>query len=149
MKTSKSATGTRKRTAKPALPQSPQDYLNAIADPARRRDMTVLHRLIRNVAPDLKPHLQYGFIGYGTYHYKYDSGLEGDWGVLGLSSRAAYISLYVSATDGKQYVAEKYRQRLPKADIGKSCVRFKRLSDVNLKVLEQLIREGVAALVSA
>ena len=134
----------RQAASKPAAQQSPQEYLDAIADPARRRDMTDLHRLIRKLAPTLKPFAEYGGIGYGRYHYKYASGREGDSAMIGLSSRVAYISLYVCASDGKQYVAERYKQKLAKANIGKCCVRFKRLSDLDPKILEQLIREGAS-----
>ena len=65
---------------------------------------------------------------------------EGDWFRVGLSSRAQYISLYCCACDTGGYVAEGFKARLPKADIGKSCVRFKRVSDVDLGVLRELLR---------
>ena len=81
-----------------------------------------------------------GIIGYGSYHYKYDSGREGDAAIIGLSSRARYISLYVNVG-----VAEEHRAELPKADIGKACVRFKRLDDVDRAVLAKLVAETVKA----
>lgn len=51
-----------------------------------------------------------------------------------------YISLYCCAADDDGYVAEQFKERLPKANIGKSCVRFKRLSDLDEEVLKELIR---------
>jgi hypothetical protein len=64
--------------------------------------------------------------------------------VLGISSRKRYISFYVVAEDGEGgYLAESYRDRLPKADIGKSCVRFRHLDDLDEKVLRELIRAAV------
>lgn len=84
-----------------------------------------------------------GMIGYGRYHYRYASGREGDWCLLGLASHKRYISLYVTAEDGKGgYLAEAYRDRLPKADIGKSCVRFRRLDDLDQDALRELVREA-------
>ena len=80
-------------------------------------------------------------LGYGSHHYRYASGREGDWFLIGLASQKRYISLYVCATDADGYVAEHYRERLPKADIGKSCIRFKRLADVDLEVLGELVGE--------
>jgi hypothetical protein len=62
-----------------------------------------------------------------------------------VASNASYISLYVSAVDGECYVAEQYRELLSKANIGKSCVRFKRLADLDQAALENLIREGARA----
>ncbi|WP_281369134.1 DUF1801 domain-containing protein [Phytohabitans rumicis] len=108
----------------------------------RRGDVQLLHELIRREAPELAPYVQSGMLGYGSYHYRYDSGREGDWFVVGLAGRKAYVSLYVSATVGDRYLAETYRDRLPKADIGRSCVRIKRLSDVNLDTVAALIREA-------
>lgn len=52
-----------------------------------------------------------------------------------------YISLYVMCTKDGQYLAESYKERLPKASIGKSCIRFKHLSDVDLEVIEQLLKD--------
>ena len=62
-----------------------------------------------------------------------------------MASNASYISLYVSAGDGKGYLAERFKKALPKANIGKCCVRFKRLNDLDGAALAKLIREGVAA----
>jgi hypothetical protein len=81
-------------------------------------------------------------LGYGPWHYKYASGREGDGFRIGLASNKNYISLYILATDGKHYVAEQFKKALPKASIGKSCVRFKRLSDLDKSALSNLIREG-------
>ena len=81
-------------------------------------------------------------LAYGSIQYRSKSGREGDWFVAALASQKRYISLYVSCTTEEGYLAEQYRERLPKADIGKSCVRFKRLSDVDEEVLRDLIREA-------
>ena len=126
---------------KPERATSPENYLEQIDEP-RRTEMEALDRLIRDTAPQLERHLQSGMLGYGAFRYRYASGREGDWFVIGLASQKRYISLYVCATDGERYLAENYRDRLPKADIGKSCVRFKRLHDVDLEVLEELVGEA-------
>jgi hypothetical protein len=119
--------------------RTPEEYIAALPEP-RRDDVRLLHDLIRREAPELEPHLRSGMLGYGSYHYRYDSGREGDWFVVGLASRKAYVSLYVSATEGDRYLAETYRDRLPKADIGRGCVRIKRLSDVDLATVAELVR---------
>jgi hypothetical protein len=107
--------------------------------------MRELHKLITRTAPKLKPKLWGGMIGYGQFHYRYATGREGDWFVVGLMARKDGISFYSCLSDGKQYIAEKYKKELPKADIGKSCIRFKRLADVDPRVLAKIIRENVAA----
>ena len=59
-------------------------------------------------------------LAYGPWHYKYASGREGDWFRIGVASDKNYISLYICASDGDGYVAERYKAALPKANIGKA-----------------------------
>ena len=111
----------------------------------RRQDIQRLHDLVREVAPELEPTMEFGMLGYGKFAYKYASGRKGEWMKIGIANNKQYISLYCCAADEKGYVAERYRERLPKANIGKSCVRFKRLSDLDEEVLRELIRDSAAA----
>ena len=79
------------------------------------------------------------------HHYRSKSGRESDWSTIALASQKRYISLYISpAGERGRYLAESYADRLPKADIGRSCVRTKRLSDVDEGALTELIREAAA-----
>jgi len=119
---------------------TPADYIAGV-DEKRRPDIQRLHDLVREVAPELEPTMEFGMLGYGKLHYRYASGREGDWMKIGIASNKQYISLYCCAADDRGYVAERYRERLPKANIGKSCVRFKRLDDLDDDVLRQLIRD--------
>lgn len=120
-------------------------YLAGIADPARRADVEALHALITKVAPDLTPKLWGKIIGYGSYSYHYPSGRSGEWFVLGLASNAASISVYVSATSpGGRYVAEQHAASLAPASVGKSCIRFRRLAQLDPAALERVLREGAA-----
>ncbi len=123
---------------------TPDEYIEALEEP-RRSQIRQLDQLIRETAPALEPHLQSGMLAYGRYHYRYASGREGDWFTVGLASQKRYISLYVTATEGGRYLAEKYRDRLPRADIGRSCVRFRKPEDVDLEALRALIREAALA----
>ncbi len=125
-----------------AVAATPDEYIDGLDEP-RRSEVRQLHELIRREAPALTPHVGMGMLGYGTYHYLYASGREGQASPIALSSRKNYISLYVVAADPDTgYLAESYRDRLPKADIGKSCVRIRRLRDVDEAALAELIREG-------
>lgn len=117
-----------------------EEYISQVEE-RRRPDIQRLHDLVRESAPDLEPTMAYGMLGYGSYHYRYASGREGDWMRIGIANNKQYISLYCCAADDDGYVAERYRERLPKANIGKSCVRFKRLSDLDEGILRELIRE--------
>lgn len=120
--------------------KTPKQYLAELAEP-RRSDVEKLDALIRKVAPKLEPFVHSGMLAYGPMHYKYASGREGDWFKIGVASNAQYISLYACAADDRGYVAERYKELLPKANIGKSCVRFKKFADLDVKALTRLIRE--------
>jgi hypothetical protein len=120
---------------------TPAQYLAKLKEP-RKSDVAALDQIIRK-ATKLQPFIQSGMLAYGRCRLKYAGGREADWFRIGVASNAAYISLYLSATDGKQNVAERYKQALPKADIGRCCVRFKRLSDLDQATLQKMISEGV------
>ena len=120
---------------------TPDEYIAALDEP-RRGEIERLDELIRLTLPDLERVMGSGMIGYGPYHYRYATGREGDASLIALSSRKAYISLYVLCADDGAYLAERYVDRLPKATIGKSCVRFKRTSDIDLDVLRELLAEA-------
>ena len=120
--------------------KTPAEYIAVVAD-ERRPDIAALDALIRTHAPELEPVIMGGMLGYGPFHYRYASGREGDACKLSIASNASYISLYCFASDGKGYVAERYDGRVGKANIGKSCVRFKKLADLDEKALVALIKE--------
>ena len=80
-------------------------------------------------------------IGFGSYHYKYASGHEGDAPILGFSPRKAEFSLYVYSDTEE---SNKLLEKLGKFKIGKVCIYVKRLSDINLEVLEKLSKISIA-----
>ena len=122
---------------------SPEEYIDRLEEP-RRTEIRRVHELIRKTAPNLEPHLASGMLAYGRYQYRPKKGPGGEWMNIALASNKRYISLYIMATDpaGGRYLAETYKDRLPKADIGKSCVRFKSMDELDRAALTQLIREG-------
>lgn len=121
---------------------SADDYIDAHDEP-RRSELRTLHELIRATLPTLE--VQAGAkqgIGYGPFHYRYASGHEGDAFQVSLVARKAAISLYVLSVVDGDYLAPRYAERLPKASIGKSCVRIKRVADIDLEALAELLREA-------
>lgn len=131
--------------ADPKAASNPDEYIERLAEP-RRTEIKQLHDLVREAVPDLEPFMLGGMIGYGPYHYRYASGREGDWAIVALASQKNYISLYVCAGSDAGYVAEGYKDRLPKANIGRSCVRIKRLEDVDPGVVRALVEDGARAM---
>lgn len=132
----------RERLAAPNAPDDPavDEWLAGLAEP-RRSTLTTVHQLIREVAPALAPSLEGGSIGYGPFHYRYETGREGDAHRLVLRGNARYISLYVLAGDEGGHLAEQHAPRLgPKVSVGRSCVRFRTVDDLDLDALRGLVR---------
>lgn len=126
---------------KPTKATTPEAYIAAIPEP-RRQDVETIHALIQKIAPELTPHILSGMIGYGTYHYRYASGKEGDWSLIALASQKNYLSIYICALENGNYIAEQYKEKLPKANIGKSCIRFKTVGDIDLSILKEIIQKA-------
>ena len=129
---------------KPIDAKTPEDYIAKIDEP-RRSEIKELYDFIRKTVPKQTPYIEVGMLGFGKYHYKYASGREGDWALIGLASQKQYISLYICATVDGQYLAEKYKSRIPKASIGKSCIRIKHATDIDKDVLAEMLKEAVTA----
>lgn len=119
---------------------TPKAYLAALEEP-RRAQVKALDAFVRKTVPKLKPYVHSGMLAYGPFTYRSRAGKEQAWFKVGIASNAAAISLYCCAADERGYVAERYVDALPKASIGKSCVRIKRLEDLDLKALAQLLKE--------
>lgn len=117
--------------------QSVQDFVNQIEEP-RKTDILKLMEIAQRLTQ--KEAKMWGtIIGYGNLHYKYKTGHEGDMPLFGLANRKQAITLYVS------YTLEKYPQlkQLGKFSMGKSCLYIKKVSDINLDVLESLITDAI------
>jgi hypothetical protein len=124
-----------------ATAASVAEHLAAIEDEARRQDCEALARLMAQ-ATKLKP-VMWGpsIVGFGSYHYRYDSGHEGDSCLTGFASRKGDISVYLL---GNFPGRDDLLARLGKHKMGKACLYLRRLADVDLKVLERLVIESVA-----
>jgi hypothetical protein len=119
---------------------SPKEYIASV--PAGRRPIVeALDELIRQTVPSLEPFVHAGMLGYGRYHYTYASGREGDWSLVALANQKNYVSLYLCAADDKGYLAETNKDRLGKVSVGRSCIRFKKVEDLNLDVVKELLKK--------
>ena len=123
-----------------AKPTTPTEYLASLP-PEHKAPVTAIHKAIRKALPQLKPVIGYGALGYGPYHYKYESGREGDTAVVGLASRKAGISLYIGGCGEASDLLERNAQRLGKVSVGRCCIRFMKLEDINLKVAIELMKD--------
>jgi len=119
------------------------DYMAAIEKPERRADCDWLLETLTQLTGH-EPKLWGGtlksaIVGFGEYHYKYDSGREGDFMRIGFANRAQSLSIYIMP--GYQDFDDEL-SRLGKHKMGKSCLYIKRLSDVNTDVLTEMLQKG-------
>lgn len=124
---------------KPVKATSSKEYF-AMLPEERRKSMEFLHKFIRDTAPSLKPNFLYNMPGYGSFPYKNAKKEMIGWPIIALASQKNYISLYVCAVEKGEYIAEKNKDTLGKVSVGKSCIRFKKIEDLNLKTLEKVIK---------
>jgi len=120
---------------------SVESYFSTIEDEARRKDCEVLSRLMTKATKQQPKMWGTSIVGFGSYHYKYESGREGDSCLTGFSSRKSDISVYLVASVAAQ---EKLLSKLGKHKMGKGCLYIRKLGDVDRKILEQLIVGSVA-----
>ena len=123
--------------------QSVAAFIDALADPVKCADARALVKLMQRLTGEKPWMWGPSIIGFGSYHYTHGSGREGDMPVACFSPRKAAIVLYgLMGTSG----SEKLIAKLGKYTTGKGCLYIKKLADVDLKVLEELIAKSVAAI---
>lgn len=116
-------------------------YVDAIADEQRREDCRALIAVLTRVTKCEPKMWGAGIVGFGSYHYRYASGHEGDAPLAGFSSRKAAISVYVMAGFAG---SDSLLAQLGKHKVAKACLYVKRLADIDLKVLQKLASGSVA-----
>ena len=120
---------------------SVESYLKAIDDDERRRDCRTLLTLMSRITGEKPRMWGPSIVGFGTYHYRYDSGREGESCVTGFSSRKGALSIYLTASGPGQ---DQLLAKLGKHKMGKACLYVRRLTDVDMAVLEALVRDAIA-----
>ncbi|MCX6153889.1 MAG: DUF1801 domain-containing protein [Candidatus Kapabacteria bacterium] len=114
----------------------PVEFLNSLSDEKKKSDSYVLFNLFKDISGYEPKMWGAGIVGYGDYRYKYASGREGDWFQLGFSPRKDALTLYCMAHF--QYFTE-VLSRLGKFKLGTGCLYIKKLEDVDMTVLKELI----------
>lgn len=124
-------------------PQSVADFIAGVEHPGRREDATALVALMEAETGEKAVMWGSSIVGFGRYHYRYDSGHEGDACLVGFSPRKANIVLYVAADEAKR---ADMLGRLGKHKSGAGCVYVNRLSDVDEAVVREMTRTSVETL---
>lgn len=131
-----------------------EKYITSQPEP-KRSDMRALHRIIQEVMPACKLWFMDGKnsenrivsnpnIGYGLQTIKYADGQNREFYQIGLSANKTGISVYILGLKDKKYLAGTYGEKLGQASVTGYCIKFKALKNINIDVLKEAIRDGVA-----
>ena len=118
------------------------DFLNSVEDEQKQKDAFTLLKIMKQVTKEQPKMWGASIVGFGSYHYKGASGREGDWLVAGFSPRKQNLTLYVQ---GGFNVYTDLLKKLGKHKTGVGCLYINKLSDVDAKVLQELLEKSVKA----
>lgn len=116
------------------------DFINSVEDENKREFAFTILEMMKKITKTEPKMWGPSIIGFGTYHYKYASGREGDWMLVGFSPRKQAMTLYIMAGFSRY---EELLSKLGKFKTGKSCLYIKKTDDVDLKVLKELVTQSV------
>ncbi len=116
------------------------EFLNSVADEQKRKDSFALVQMMEEITGEPASMWGDSIVGFGSYHYKYASGREANWFLVGFSPRKTSLTLYIMS--GFEHY-DKLLAKLGKHKTGKSCLYVKRLTDVDESMLRQLIADSV------
>ncbi len=120
--------------------KSVDKFIDQVEDEQKRDDSQALLNLMKRVTNEAPQMWGDSIVGFGSYHYRYESGREGDMPIVGFSPRVQNLTLYImDGFDAYDALLEK----LGKHKTGKSCLYIKRLEDVDMDILERLVSESV------
>ena len=121
-------------------------YLESVANKRRREDSLVMLKLMEEATGEPAAMWGTSIVGFGSYHYRYESGREGDMMLTGFAPRKQALTLYIM---GGHERYDELMARLGKHRTGSSCVYINKLADVDLDVLRELVADSVAYMRSA
>ena len=119
--------------------KSVNSYLNSIGSEEKREDAHTLLELFKKITKEAAVMWGDSIIGFGNYHYKYDSGREGDMPMTGFSPRKLNFSIYILSGFSKQ---QQLLEQLGPHKIGKSCLYINRLKEIDMDILSQVIKSS-------
>ena len=123
-----------------ATDENVTSFLNRVSDKVRRDDCFAVLEIMKDVTGEEPRMWGPSIVGFGRYHYKYQSGREGEWMITGFSPRKTDLTLYIMP--GFEALPD-LMKRLGRFKTGKSCLYIKKLEDVDRGVLRQLVKQSV------
>ena len=126
--------------------QSVEAFLNNVTDEKKRQDSFTILELMKQVTNEAPKMWGDSIVGFGSYHFVYASGREGDWPLVGFSPRKQSLTLYImSGFDQYDALLEK----LGKFKTGKSCLYIKKIEDIDLPTLTELVKQSVEHMIAS
>ncbi|MDR6547207.1 hypothetical protein J2810_003278 [Chryseobacterium rhizosphaerae] len=130
-----------------------QEYINSQHEP-KRTDMQELHRIILELTPESQLWFLDGKnsegktvsnpnIGYGFHTMQYTDGKTRDFYQIGMSANTTGISIYILGIEDKTYLTQNYGEKIGKASVTGYCIKFKKLKDINIEILQEAIQFGL------
>ncbi len=117
-----------------------ETFLNNVPDERKRQDSFSILELMQQVTGKEPEMWGDSIVGFGSYHYKYKSGREGDWFLTGFSPRKQNLTLYIMSGFDEY---DQLLSKLGKHSTGKSCLYIKKFKDVDMDVLKELVKKSV------
>ena len=121
--------------------ESVEEFLDTVDHPQKKKDSFELLKIMKEVAQEEPIMWGTSIIGFGSYHYRYASGREGDWPIVGFSPRKRSLTVYL--TSSLDEIGD-LLGKLGKHRVGKGCLYINKLSDVDTDVLKEIIKKSIA-----
>jgi len=118
-------------------------FLNSIEDEQKRKDSLEILDIMKKITKSEPAMWGSSIVGFGSYHYKYKSGREGDWFLTGFSPRKQNLTLYIMSGFSEH---DELLKKIGRCKTSKGCLYIKRLSDIDKKVLQQVVKKSVDSL---
>ena len=123
--------------------KSVEKFLKSVKDTTQREDSFTVLKMMQQITKSEPKMWGTSIVGFGTYHYKYESGREGDCALTGFSPRKGNLTLYIMGGFDEQSVKMK---KLGKFKTGKCCLYIKKLEDIDMSVLKDLVKSSVESM---
>lgn len=120
--------------------QNVEEYLKKVENPTKREDSFKILELMKDITNEEPTMWGDSIIGFGSYHYKYKTGREGDWFVTGFAPRKQNLTLYIMSGFDRY---DELLRKLGKHKLGKSCLYINKLKDIDTSILREIVKQSI------
>ena len=120
--------------------QNVEEYINKVENPTKREDSLKILEIMKEISNEEPVMWGDSIIGFGSYHYKYKTGREGDWFIIGFAPRKQNLSIYIMSGFDRY---DELLDKLGKYKTGKSCLYINKLKDVDVSILKEIMGQSI------